>query len=216
MKKTKIALIVYDRLNNIVEWLRCYNMCNTQNAELIVIHNFKNKQDLETCKKTCTNDNIKYIPRINIGYDIGILQDICKERLAEFPNDWDYLFCIDDDIYPMNKNFISYFIEEIEKPEVGVVTLEISNENKPHVRTPCFMIPKDVSFLLEFPADPIINKEQCYEFESRSKNSFLEQLIKLNRKAVQASPTLETSHLWDTHLRFRLNRWDEFYKIFPK
>lgn len=216
MKKVKIALIVYNRLNNVIEWLRCYNLCNTQNTELIVVHNFKNEQDIETCRKLCIDTNVKYISRNNIGYDIGVLQDICKERLEEFPNDWNYLFHIADDIYPMDKDFISRFIEEIEKPEVGVVTLEISKENKPHVRTPCFMIPKDISLLLEFPVDPIITKEDCYQFESKSKNAFLEQITKLNKKAIQVSPILETSCVWDTHLRYKLNRWDEFHKIFPK
>lgn len=214
MKKIVVAVVVYDRLNNLEEWIRCFKLCNTQEAELIIIHNYKDEQSIQECKTICTD--VKNIHRPNIGYDIGALQDVCNERLEGFPNDWDYLLWITDDLYPMDRNFISSFIEEIERPDVGIACVEISEENRRHVRSSGFIISKETALLLEFPSDPVLTKDQCYQFEFNSNNSLIDQIIKMNKKVVQISEELSDSPLWDTHLRGRLNRWEEFHKTFPK
>jgi hypothetical protein len=87
--KVIVSVIVYNRLNNVKRWIDCWKQCNTDNAELIIIHN--DNGESEKFKAVCDQAGIKYIKRSNIGYDIGAFQDVCKERLKEFPNNWDYL-----------------------------------------------------------------------------------------------------------------------------
>ena len=214
--RTIVAIIVYDRFDNIKEWIRCYKMCNTENSEIIIIHNYKNKEDITTCRNICLKEHVKYIPRKNIGYDIGALQDVCKERLPGFPPDWNYLFWITDDVLPMWKQFIPAFIKEVEKPNVGVACLEISKEVTTHIRTSGFIISKDIALKLKFPANPILSKDDCYNFEHRSEHSFFKQIIGMGKLAVQVSNTLSVSHLWDIDHRIGLNRWEDHYREFPK
>ena len=44
LKKIIIAVVVYDRFDNVVEWIRCFKMCLSL-GELIIIHNYKNEED---------------------------------------------------------------------------------------------------------------------------------------------------------------------------
>lgn len=211
-----IAVIVHDRLDNLKEWIRCYKLSETKDSELVIIHNFKSEGDISIYKDVCDKENIKYIQRINIGFDIGAFQDVCKERLEGFPNNWKYLLWSADDTIPMYKKFIPSFLEVIQKHNVGIACIEISNEVKRHIRTSGFMISKEISKRLVFPADPILSKNHCYEFEHRSKYALFEQILRMHKKVLQVSPTLMVSHLWDTDHRKNLNRWEEHYKEFPK
>lgn len=214
--KTIVAVVVYDRFDNIEEWIRCYQMSENSSSELVVIHNLKNDDDIHICRAICLRESVKYVPRKNIGYDIGALQDVCRERLSGFPNDWDYLLWVTDDIIPMWKNFIRGFLSEVQKPNVGIACLEISKEVKLHIRTSGFIVSKEVSKRLTFPADPITTKTQCYEFEHRGTNTLIDQIKNMGKLAVQTSPTLMVSHLWDTDHRNYLNRWDDHYREFTK
>lgn len=216
MKNIIIAVVVHTRFDNLKEWIRCYKLSETFGSQLIIIHNYKTDVDINICRNICINENIKYISRPNIGYDIGALQDVFSEKLKDFPNDWDYLFWVTDDVIPMYKKFIPAFFDIAQSRDVGVACLETSNEVKKHIRTSGFMISKDTSKKIIFPDNPIITKQHCYNFEHRSINSFYEQILRMDKKIVQVSPTLLTSHLWDTDHRKGLNRWEQHYKEFPK
>lgn len=211
-----VAVVVYDRFDNLKEWIRCYKLSETKDSELVIIHNYRIDTDINICRNICIENNVKYVPRINTGYDIGALQDVFKERLKYFPNNWDYLFWCTDDTIPMYKKFIPSFLEVVQKPNVGIACLEISLEAKKHIRTSGFMLSKEMSKKINFPADPILTKSQCYEFEHRNDNSFLEQIQKMDKQVVQVSPALNVSHLWDTEHRESLNRWATHYREFPK
>jgi len=213
--KIIVAVIVYDRFKNIEEWIRCWKLCNTENSELIIIHNFKNETETEKYEELCKNSTIRYVSRRNIGMDIGALQDVCRGRLEGFPNEWDYLLWCTDDVIPMSKDFISPYIQEIQKPDVGAVCLEISREIKLHIRTTGFMVSQLTASKITFPADIVENKNHCYEFEHRSHNAFYEQIRQMGKHAVQITPKIKTSYLWDTHVRAHLDRWEEHYKEFP-
>lgn len=211
--KIVVAVIVYDRFKNIEEWVRCWKLCNTENAELVIIHNFKNNEDKLKYKEFCNLNNIAYICRNNIGMDIGALQDVCRERLEGFPKEWDYLLWVTDDTIPMSKDFISHYLRK--KPDIGIVALELSNEHKLHIRTTGFMLRNEIMKLIQFPVDPILTKDHCYHFEHRGHDAFYEQMIQLGQ-VVKVNPSLKDSCLWDTDCRARLNRWEEHYKEFPK
>ena len=215
--KLIITIIVYNRLSNLKRWLDCWKICEKpEGTELVVIHNYDKEEDQIPYKSLCGENNIKYIPRKNIGMDIGAFQDVCKERLEGFSNDWDYLMWVADDTIPMYKKFASCFLEEIKKPNVGVACLEISREIKTHIRTSGFIISKKTSKKLIFSVEIIKTKLECYFFEHRNNNSFYEQILRMDKKVIQVSPTLMVSHLWDTGHRVNLNRWTDHYIEFPK
>jgi hypothetical protein len=214
--KTVVAVIVYDRLSHIEEWCRCWKMCNKYGAELIIIHNYKSPDQAEECKAICDKNSIKYIKRTNTGMDIGAFQDICKERLNNFPNDWDLLFWVTDDVTPMSKQFLNPFIVNLKNPKVGVACLEISHQVKTHIRTTGFMLNKETSRKLVFPAEIITDKTECYQFEHKGSNAFYEQIRGMGKFIVQVNPDLAKAPLWDTHLRAHLKRWNQHYLAFPK
>jgi hypothetical protein len=216
--KIIVAVIVYNRLDNLQEWCRCWNLCEKENTELIIIHNFDNVQHKVGYEQICKLHNITYVPRLNVGMDIGALQDVFRGALEGFPNEWDYLLWSTDDVIPMNKQFIPLYLDQIKtlENEKGVVCLEISKEFKPHIRTTGFMIDQVTASGIHFPVSKILTKDQCWEFEHRSKDSFLEQVQRMNKKAIQIFPALKDSCMWDTHSRQDLNRWEEHYNQFPK
>jgi len=210
-----VAVVVHNRFKNIEEWVRCWNLCEKENTEFIVIHNFKTEEDKQTYEELCKNNNITYIPRKNIGMDIGALQDVCRGRLEGFPNQWDYLLWCTDDVIPMSKKFISYYMREIQRPNVGVVCLEVSKEVKLHIRTTGFIMSQETASRISFPVETITTKDHCYEFEHRSRNAFYEQIKRQGKTVKQAHSNFKHDVLWDIHIRHALDRWEEHYKEFP-
>ena len=211
--KVIVAIIVYDRLHNIENWIRCWSMCEQHGAEFMIIHNYDTEAQQIPFRTLCDTNNVKYIPRKNVGMDIGALQDIFRGRLEGFPNEWDYLFWCPDDTIPMSKKFLTHYLRSI---GTGVVCLEISKEVKIHIRTCAFMIDQGTASQINFPADPITTKLECYQFEHRSPNAFFEQVRKLGKSIVQIHPDLKQSYLWDTHCRANVRRWAHHYHEFPK
>jgi len=212
-EKIIIGVIVHDRMDNLIEWIRCFKQCNSENAELVIIHNYKEGEQ-QKYQEYCQKNNILCITRSNIGYDIGAFQDVCRERLEGFPNDWNYLLWVTDDTIIMKKNFINAYLE-LMTPDVGVACLEISEEIQRHIRTSGFIISKEISLSLQFPNDPIIKHDDCFEFEHRNDKTFYKQVINLNKKVVQVTD-VSIGHLWDINHRAYFKRWDEHYQEFPK
>jgi hypothetical protein len=213
--KIIVAVIIYDRFNNLKLWIDIWKQCITDSAELVIVHNYKNEDDKKKYKEYCSDNNIECVSRPNIGMDIGAMQDVFMQRLKGFNNTWDYLLWVTDDTIPINKNFIQHYIQKFkESNKVGVVALEISNEVKRHIRTSGFMIRKDCSLKIVFESNPVRTKNDCYLFEHLSKNSFLEQVNRMSLIAIDVSPKLKTAPLWDTEIRAYLNRWVEFDKNF--
>ena len=209
-----VAVIVHDRIENLREWIRCFSLSNDALAELVVIHNFVDADQLILFRHLCESNNVKYIPRVNVGYDIGAFQDVCGNRLYGFPSNWSHLLWCTDDFIPMKKTFVMDFFRAM-KPNVGVACLEISREVKLHIRTSGFMVSRYVASSLVFATDAIVSKAHCYEFEHRSKDAFLDQVLGMGKKAIQVNNSLAESSLWDTGLRAKLNLWQRHYDEFP-
>lgn len=224
LPKVVVAVVVYNRYDNIDRWLRAWEQCNMLGAELVIIQNREHAQAIEYQSDTFFATNkIHLIHRPNIGYDIGAFQDVCKNRLFGFP-DYDYLLWCTDDTIPMNKDFIDPFLQVIQQPRVGIACMQISTEYTRHVRTTGFMISKAVTGKLRFPADPVITKQHCQYFEHRGKRAtLLYQIEAMRLKALQVSP-LEVSPLYDMNFPYRnelakrtahlLDRMNEHNKIF--
>jgi hypothetical protein len=209
--KIKVVVVVYNRYENVKKWINCWKLCDTTDSELVIVHNDNGESDKFSA--LCKENNISYIKRRNIGFDIGTYQDIFKERLEGFDNNWDYIICCSDDCIPMKKDFIRQFINKFNTPNVGCSCLEISKEVKTHIRTTGFCLKKEVSKKIIFLSDPISTKIDCYKFEHRTNVSLYEQILKMNLSVVMIDK-LNTSCMWDTGNRAFLNRWSEFNKEF--
>ena len=214
MMKVVVAVCIYDRFLNLKEWIRNWKSCSTQDAELVIVHNYANEPDRDLYTGYCLDQGIKYIPRQNVGFDIGAFQDVCYNRLASFPQ-FDYLLWCTDDALPMRKDFIQQYIHKMTK-NVAIAAMAISTERKRHVRTTGFMITREASSKLKFPNDPIVTKEECYHFEHRGGlHTMMNQILRLGYKVVQVS-NVNLAPLWDSGFKKLRNRSDEHYQHFPK
>lgn len=213
--KIVVAVVVFDRFQNIVEWVRCYNLCETQGVQFVIIHNYANESDRISYKEFCDKAGVQIISRVNVGYDIAALQDVARNRLEGFP-DFEYLIWLADDCLPMRKDFIKQYMDKMKQPRVGCAALHLSKQVRLHIRTTGFCITKKVASKLKFPADPITTKEQCYRFEHRARmNTFLDQIYGMGLVAVQVTP-IETACFWDSGFKQYRNREREHYLMFPK
>ena len=215
--KTVVAIVVYNRFRNVQEWIKCWQKSVTDNAELVVIHNYRFPEEKRKYEPYCRKHGIAYISRKNIGFDIGAFQDVCRGRLEGFP-EYDYLLWCTDDIWPQRPSFIQEFHDAF-TDGVSVVCYEISKEVNPHIRTTGFMMERSGVEKIQFNLDPIISKAQCYDFEHRDRvNSFMDQVKRIGA-AVQVCD-VEQSPLWDTGhnsreaMRRRLRRQIEHNNAF--
>ena len=208
--KTLVVIIVWNRFENLKRWINCWNQCSKENTELIVIHNLES--DNNKYSQICKEHGITYIPRENIGMDIGAFQDVCRERLERFPNKWANLIWISDDCIPMSKNFVGQFLEKLSDKDIPCY--EISNEAKRHIRTTGFLVTKEISKKLIFPRDPIEHREDCYQFEHKSKDALLEQIISMGKNPIMIDNNLKSSPLWDAHNRAFLNLMRKHEEVF--
>jgi hypothetical protein len=161
----------------------------------------------------CIDYGVKYIQRQNVGFDTAPFQDICLERLGGFDNDWEKLFWVTDDWFPMSKKFIKSFMNYWVEGEVGCVCTQISDDVKRHIRTAGFLISKDVSRNLIWDTPQVVTKDDCYNFEHRSPNALYEQILRMGLRVEVVAP-LETSPIWDTGHNGHLNRMSEHESIF--
>src|ERR1043166_1015175 len=101
--KIIVAIIVYNRVHNIEKWMHAWTYCD-HDAQLVVIDNSSS----EKIRELCDPSRIIYIPRQNIGFDIGAFQDVCRKRLKGFP-EYDLLLWCTDDTFPMRVDFVRQY-----------------------------------------------------------------------------------------------------------
>lgn len=215
---TIVCVVIFDRTENLKEWLRTWTLCETEDSRLVIIHNFKNAKDVEDYSHLCNLHGAKYIQRKNVGFDIGAFQELCNGELIS--EEWDNVIWCTDDTIPMHANFTNIFVNRL-SDEVAVTAMEIcENQNthrvraKKHIRTTGICMTRETARLLTFPANPVVTKEHCYQFEHRSENALLEQIMKMGKQAVQIAPVNE-SPLWDQGRQAQAHRKSEHLRIFP-
>lgn len=208
--KNYICVVVYDRYQNLERWLHCWNLCNHHDFELVIIHNTDFEQP--AYKDICDYYGVRYIQRVNLGFDTAPFQDICLERLEGFDNNWNKLMWATDDWFPMHKNFIKDYVNHLHNG-VGVVCTEISDVVKRHIRTSAFLITKETSKKITFDVDVITTKDHCYEFEHRSTNALYEQIINMGLSVEVVAP-INIAPIWDSGHRADLNRMEEHNSVF--
>jgi hypothetical protein len=212
-----VAVCIYNRFENLQTWVRCWKACNTEGAQLVIIHNYYGEVALrKRFEDYCNQHEVTYIPRNAQGFDIGAFQDVCRNRLTGFPYYDNLIWCCDDTI-PMAKDFIQQFQKSM-LPGVGISCMQISKSSPGgivHVRTTGFCITRAVTLQLTFPADPVITKQHCYLFEHRAGDKTLtNQVRKMGLSCVQVAPNSE-SPLWDIGYWKRLDRAAEHERVFP-
>jgi len=203
---TIVAIIVYNRYENIERWLKCWQKCDQTDAELVIVQSVDRIARPDQIRSLCETYNIKHFERPNDGMDIGAFRDVCQGRIKDFP-DFDRLLWITDDVIPMRKDFVSYFTQGD-----GLNCYEVASTNAPlHVRTTGFCITKEMAVNLVF--GKLETKMDCYDFEHRSKETLMLQIERMGYKINMVSP-LQTSPLWDTGNRAHLKRMKEHLREF--
>lgn len=208
-----LGVVVYKRIDLLKIWLECWKHCNQFKAQMYVIHNrdvavvsdkgtVKEEAEpneasfRELCYQYDQKKNVTYIPRKNVGMDIGAFQDVCRRRLIDVAS-WDYLVWSTDDTIPVRKDFIIYFLNQImNRPHVGVAGVELSSLHSEHVRTNCFAISRKTATQVMFPVETVKTKEDCYQFEHKG-NTLALQCKRHGLKVVD----IHKQHdyvMWDT------------------
>lgn len=208
MSNNIIAIVVYNRFENIKRWLDIWAKCEVDKPQLVIIHNVDSNEEIELPK------DIVYIRRKNIGFDIGAFQDVCKNRLKNFPI-FDKILWITDDTFPMASDFWKPFFDGLDKPNVGATCMQISTSVKTHIRTTGFALTKNICNKLKFIVDPIKTKEDCYQFEHKGELNLYNQIKSLGLEVVQVAPN-QRSPLWDIGFTKKIDRLKEHFTIFPK
>lgn len=201
-----VAVIVYNRSHNIERWIECWDKSNITDEHLVIIDNSSSERIKELSR------NHTYIPRKNIGFDIGAFQDVCMNRLEGFPEYESVLWCTDDTL-PMSPDFTKPFFEKINNDKIGIVCMKISGVIQAHVRTTGFCIKRKIAEKLKFPADTVRTKEQCYMFEHQGKQTMTLQIRHMGLSCEQIAPD-KISPLWDSGYHKRLDRINEHEKTF--
>lgn len=215
MKSPKIIIVVciYNRHENIRRWLHAWNMCEQMGATLIFVNNKYEGIDVDFWKPYCEVRGAKYYLRENKGYETGVIQDVILGNILK-EEEWDVYFSFTDDTIPMRKDFLVQYVNEIMKLDVGVACMEMSGVVTPHIRTTGWCIRKDVANQIKFTANPIVSKEECYNFEhTGGQFTLMAQIINMNKRVIQMS-NIENSAIWDTDYT-KFNRWEEWHKEFP-
>ncbi len=209
--KIIVIVMIYNRFENLKRWIDCWKKCQQLQAQLVILHNHDAGTDYSEYENYCLDHNVKYVPRLNIGMDMGAFQDVCLNRLKGLDNNWDILFWVTDDVIPMRKDFLPCFVESLLQPNIGISCMQISDLIATHVRTTGFCIKKEIANQLKFPVDPIETKDHCYEFEHRG-NTLMKQIEAMGLKAVMPF-SLDKSAVWDMNIT-SFNRWKEHYLEF--
>ncbi len=214
-----VAVVVYNRFENMVQWINCWNQCEQGGATFLIIHNHDPGTDISRYRDYCLTNGVNYYARPNRGYDIGAFQDIVNDRIRPDLS-WDILFWCTDDTIPMKKDFLTHYINAVNQSKVGVSCMHVSNAITRHMRTTGFCIKKAIAKNLVFIKDSLQTKSDCYFFEHSGHNyTILKQIENMNNKVIQITP-IENSLVWDPYpgscSNLEYDRWAEHHEEFPK
>lgn len=184
-KKILICVVAYNRIGNFIKWCKLAKLIKfypgylNYGIEIRIIHNFENLTVVTHWKAVAANYPVTYIPRENVGLDIGVFQEVCKSDNGGILVPYDYLIWFTDDCLPTSLDFISDFVEPFEKNNsLGLICFEMSRQIRPHVRTTGFCLKRETLPKITFPVPKILTKKDCYDFEHGQKNLYL-QIAKL-------------------------------------
>jgi hypothetical protein len=198
MVKVAVSVVIFNRLKNLKRWLEIWDKLDLKDAELRIIHNVHNNNITERFQDVIGDrTSVKYIPRQNLGFDIGAFQDVCRNRLRGFDYDFKNLLWFTDDTMPIRRDFLDAYLEPFSDPSVGMTCYEISPQVKKHARTTGFCLPIETLPKIQFEQNLIKTKDDCYNFEHRSERSLYNQILNLGLEVKQIAP-IKSSPIFDT------------------
>jgi hypothetical protein len=178
--KILVAVMVYNRLHTLKNWLRAWKLADHLNSNLVIVQS-AGGVDTRDVANLASEAAAYHLIRPNVGMDIGALQEIIRMRavhphLAEIQifRDWDVLYWSTDDTLPMRPDFLRHFVDRFNDPRVGLVgNYLLPNETyetvPEHIRTVAFALRKEVAARLQFPST-LMSKGDCWAFEWGSHN----------------------------------------------
>ena len=219
-----VGVVVYNRFDNIRKWAHAWrNAIKPEGARMAVFHNY---DGFGPPKLTLYEGyDGYYIPRHNVGCDLGALQDVIK---GSYCPGWDQLAWFVDDFVPMKRDFLLTMAERLSSPNVGLVgaCFEPANESNKHrhFRTVGFMSKREVLERLVFPADPMKTRQDAFEMEHGPNNMTI-QIENMGFETVPAIgnkfPEPGYSHwpnnsewMWDCSMLAHLDLWPVFEREF--
>ncbi len=202
LARTLVAVVVYDRFENVEAWLTAWQKTDRGKARLAVIHNSDASFGPHPPAWRSSGPDC-YVPRANTGYDIGAFQDVAEGRFDSVLPAWEYLIWCTDDFIPLQPSFLTRFAERAIDPRVGLVAGRYGywpgdwsgKAADQHCRTVGFLIRRDVARRLTFPASPVATRDQCHQFEHRD-NHLMHQVRSLGYRVVSIDDT-EGRLMWD-------------------
>ncbi len=219
LAKTLVGLVVYDRIANAERWLAAWHRSAHGPARLAVVHN-RDRADPVATRAITAGRPDAYVPRENVGFDIGAFQDVVTGRFAGALPDWEYLLWCTDDFVPVRPDFLLRFLDKARDPGVGLVAGRFGYwpghwsglESERHCRTVGFLVRRDVAERLRFPVAKVVTRDQCLAFEHRP-GHLMEQVLALGYR-VASLDDADARVMWDADHEVHLDRWPEYAKAF--
>jgi len=172
--KVVVAVCIYDRLREIVNWLRAWGNANHYGCKLAVVQSwgelngdesqgFPNPLQAEVIKQFGPD---YYLPRYNVGMDMRALKDLPNDpRLGQL---WDAIIWFADDCLPMNKDFLVPFLAALSNPRVGLAGAFPEGDT---VRTVAFGIKREVMNKIPWiNGGDIRTRHHCLKMENQLKH----------------------------------------------
>lgn len=226
--KILVGVIVYKRKNTISAWLRAWQNAEKYGAKIAVVHNYDGDRPPEDQKENIMQYKPDYyLPRPNVGWDLGAFQDMLTETRVDFP--WDVIVWFTDDCLPMRKDFLKPFVYKISEPGMGLVG-QCSEGS--YMRTNAFAVKKEVMKKIEYVegggageepnCSKILNREHCLRFENRFAKQVENLGYKVDYTADSRPNTANYVHwsvycsewLWDWGGFGDWNLWDKYENQF--
>jgi glycosyltransferase involved in cell wall biosynthesis len=219
LAKTLVCLIVHDRVRNVERWLGAWHKSERGPARLAVVHN-QDHPDAAATRAIAAARPDAYLPRENVGFDIGAFQDVVRGRFAPHLPDWEYLLWCTDDFLPVRPDFLLQFLAKAADPRVGLVAGRYGywpghwsgRESERHCRTVGFLIRRQVASELRFPAERVRTREECLRFEHRP-GHMMEQVLARGHRVVELGDP-DARVMWDVNHEAELDRWAAFDRHF--
>ncbi|QJX01315.1 glycosyltransferase family protein [Frigoriglobus tundricola] len=219
LARTLVGLVVYDRVPNVERWLAAWHRSERGAARLAVIHN-RDRADPAATRAITAGRPDAYVPRANVGYDIGAFRDVVTGRLAAALPDWEYLLWCTDDFVPVRPDFLLQFLARAADPRVGLVAGRYGywpgnwsgRESERHCRTVGFLIRRATAAALRFPAAAALSREDCLAFEHRP-GHLMEQVLARGERVADLGDA-DAQIMWDLNHEADLDRWPAYERHF--
>ena len=122
--------IMYSSFNNYDLLEEVLNTINYEGFPVINIDDHSIEEEIELGKKLCKKHNIEFIHNSGKGVQLAV-DDAITIMSKKYGVDW--VFCFQQDIFPLTENFFSRFqslVDEYDLPNVGAIGFNVLDDDK--------------------------------------------------------------------------------------